>query len=77
MKLGKLVTSNCDFNLPWWRYALYRVPCSFVSPFQCTREVMPFSLIVSTAVVVDFQDPHSIAVLLQKDLVVVDLTTQG
>jgi len=38
---------------------------------------MPFSLIVSAAVVVDFQDPHSIAVLLQKDLVVVDLTTQG
>jgi len=28
-------------------------------------------------VLVDFQDPHSIAVLLQNDLVVVDLTSQG
>jgi len=28
-------------------------------------------------IVLDFQDPHSIAVLLQNDLVVVDLTSQG
>jgi len=33
--------------------------------------------IVLVLVVADFQDPHSIAVLLQNDLVVVDLTSQG
>ena len=38
---------------------------------------MDHSVCYPVIVVVDFQDPHSIAVLLQNDLVVVDLTTQG
>jgi len=33
--------------------------------------------VVVVIVAADFQDPHSIAVLLQNDLVVVDLTSQG